>query len=1017
MRNYLKKLQGKRILAGVLAIVMVLTSVNLSQFVSVEAATEYVTLYFIDNTAQKWVKNDNAKLKAIDNSNGHDSYWMTQMDETTWSVKVPKRAYNITFNRYSPDKTTQWNSWSAGGRDDNNAYSADGSEYGHWEVKEELGFQEGNIIYLDLTEFNEWEKDNASIYVNFTNATKNENNGETISIADADKKLYNPKEVESKIGKHVYGYAVTKEDEGATELRFWRGNSKKLWNCSISLSYNDFLSGLNCIKVTGWNDKGSIISYSYDNTDSDNDGLPDFYEDIAKLDKNNLDSDGDGLPDGYEIFSNYSYPNKADTDEDGISDADEDTDNDGLSNLEEYKLGINPIDEDTDGDGLNDAVEIKYNMDPNNQDTLNDGIMDGDRIFDLDVKCDKSDNGKLCPSIDIQLEGEQLESFSTTKLDNDDPFLNEQIPGYLGNGYEFYVDGKFEKAQLSFELDESIINDNNCEPVIYYWNEETQLLEEVEGQYEEGDCVKVELKHFSKYIVLNKKEYDRTSFRFTIKAPTSDEDLKKSFDVAMVLDESGSISGSNFSKMKTQCSNLVSELNDTDRVAIYTFDGSVRTISSFAPPTEAIRTIGSLYQHSGMTAIYDAVKLATSGFDANSSSEKSKTIILLTDGYDNNSSTTLNSAIAQAKTSNVIIYAVGVGSVNKTALANLSESTGGSFYYLSDFSQLKAVFNTIIEEADLYKDSDGDGLSDYHEKKIAAGELLTGSGETLNLCSKINYLSPDSDGDGLLDGEEVVIKKLPLVENYYCYMYSNPCMADTDLDSYDDYVEEYIGTSPISVWNSLDTSGIISGNMPSGFSFNNWWDWQELIEEHAWNYIHNAVEEDIVTKQKGEIMSEVQLTSSLRCDLLKRRSSEIWEVKPSSYAKDPKKQLGLDQLAKYVAAYPNGKIGGAGISSSNFIIGDYTVNYYNMQNGLIIYKFKKQKKEPDPVVVPEPETEKEKGYQYTPKTSPSNDYAFWGTVVGIVIIGGTVVEDFLSGGIGVTDDAASFALAYKLIFG
>lgn len=124
--------------------------------------------------------------------------------------------------------------------------------------------------------------------------------------------------------------------------------------------------------------------------------------------------------------------------------------------------------------------------------------------------------------------------------------MNEQIPGYLGNGYEFYVDGKFEKAQLSFELDESIINDNNCEPVIYYWNEETQLLEEVEGQYEEGDCVKVELKHFSKYIVLNKKEYDRTSFRFTIKAPTSDEDLKKSFDVAMVLDESGSISGSNF---------------------------------------------------------------------------------------------------------------------------------------------------------------------------------------------------------------------------------------------------------------------------------------------------------------------------------------------------------------------------------------------------------------------------------------------------------------------------------------
>jgi len=97
MGNYLRKLQGKRILAGILVVIMVLTSVNLSQFVSAEAATEYVTLYFVDNTAEQWVKNDNAKMKAIDNSNGHDSYWMTQIDDTTWSVKVPKSAYNITF--------------------------------------------------------------------------------------------------------------------------------------------------------------------------------------------------------------------------------------------------------------------------------------------------------------------------------------------------------------------------------------------------------------------------------------------------------------------------------------------------------------------------------------------------------------------------------------------------------------------------------------------------------------------------------------------------------------------------------------------------------------------------------------------------------------------------------------------------------------------------------------------------------------------------------------------------------
>ena len=61
---------------------------------------------------------------------------MTKVDDTTWSVNVPESAYNITFNRYNQDKTIQWNSWSAGGRDSNNAYYADGSEYGHWDVLE-----------------------------------------------------------------------------------------------------------------------------------------------------------------------------------------------------------------------------------------------------------------------------------------------------------------------------------------------------------------------------------------------------------------------------------------------------------------------------------------------------------------------------------------------------------------------------------------------------------------------------------------------------------------------------------------------------------------------------------------------------------------------------------------------------------------------------------------------------------------------------------------------------------------
>ena len=1021
-----KNLKLKRVFLILLLITVIFTNLNLSEYTFADTSVKYITLYFIDNTNEKWVANDNAKIHAVDNTNGHDDYQMTQVDAVTWSVKVPESAYNITFNRFSPDETIQWNSWSAGGRDENNAYYADGSEYGHWGVKEDIediedvedtknkGFKEGDIIYLDFSKFSEWGKDKASFYINFTNASKNENNGEDVLISEADISLYNPKAGLKSIEEHVYGYAVTKEDAGATELRFWRGDSNKLWNCSCVFSYEDYLKGYNCVEILNWNDEGNIKAYTYNTTDSDGDGLPDFYEDLAGLDKYNVDTDGDGLPDGYEIFSNYTYPNKYDSDDDGISDADEDTDNDGLSNLEEYKLGINPIDPDTDGDGLGDAAEIKYNMNPNNQDTLDDGIMDGDRIFDLNIECEKSDNDKLSASISVQLEGKVIESLIAEKVDKDDPFLNENIPGYLGNAYEFYVDEGFEKAKLSFELDESITNDANCNPVIYYWNEETQLLEEVEGQYKEDNCVKVELEHFSKYIVLDKNVYDNTAFTYIIKGPSSEAEIRESFDVAILLDESSSIITSDFSNMKSQCIELVKGLNDSDRVAVFAFNTKVRQITSFESPTESIETIESLCQQGGGTNICDTVIASIDEFNAVSLDENNKIIILLTDGYDNRLSTGLDEMIDYAQGSNVKIYTIGIGTENKSELSTLSESTGGEFYYINDMLQLKNAFSRIIDETDLYKDSDGDGISDYHEKMIAAGELLSGTGEKINSCTKMNYLSADSDGDGLPDGDEIEIKKMPSGENYYCYMYSNPCMVDTDSDSYNDYTEEYIGTSPISKRNNLDTSeGIISELFP-GFSYNSWPDWEQLIEDHGWNFVHNAVQDDIVDKY-SDIKKEFMINKSLRCDLLRKDMYEIWEVKPSSYAKDPKKQKGLEQLNKYVEAYNNGVVGGRYITDSSFVIEDYTVKYYNMQNGLIIYKFKKNNKEPDTVAVPEPEKEKEEGYSYTPKISPENEFGYWGTLIGIAIIGGTLVEDVATGGAGIADDATSFALAYSLI--
>lgn len=116
--------------------------------------------------------------------------------------------------------------------------------------------------------------------------------------------------------------------------------------------------------------------------DSDGDGLPDYIERGLGLDRNNPDTDGDGLPDGYEYYYLGTDPAKADSDDNGVSDADEDFDEDGLTNIEEYELSTNPFVADTDRDGLSDYDEVyNYNTDPTNPDTDGDKVTDGDEII------------------------------------------------------------------------------------------------------------------------------------------------------------------------------------------------------------------------------------------------------------------------------------------------------------------------------------------------------------------------------------------------------------------------------------------------------------------------------------------------------------------------------------------------------------------------------------------------------------------------------------------------------------
>lgn len=69
-----------------------------------------------------------------------------------------------------------------------------------------------------------------------------------------------------------------------------------------------------------------------------------------------LDTDLDGLPAAWELLYGLN-PLLSDSDGDGVLDGEEDLDGDGLTNKQEFGFGTNPLVADTDGDGTSDYDE------------------------------------------------------------------------------------------------------------------------------------------------------------------------------------------------------------------------------------------------------------------------------------------------------------------------------------------------------------------------------------------------------------------------------------------------------------------------------------------------------------------------------------------------------------------------------------------------------------------------------------------------------------------------------------
>src|SRR4051812_37880409 len=110
--------------------------------------------------------------------------------------------------------------------------------------------------------------------------------------------------------------------------------------------------------------------------DRDHDKLPDKWEHKFHLSTHHKSGKGDPDKDGLNNrgeFKSKTNPRKADTDRDGVNDANDDQDDDGVDNRDEQREHTNPCDRDSDNDGVEDGDEVGGTVDSFVEDSANPG--------------------------------------------------------------------------------------------------------------------------------------------------------------------------------------------------------------------------------------------------------------------------------------------------------------------------------------------------------------------------------------------------------------------------------------------------------------------------------------------------------------------------------------------------------------------------------------------------------------------------------------------------------------------
>jgi Ca-activated chloride channel family protein len=165
--------------------------------------------------------------------------------------------------------------------------------------------------------------------------------------------------------------------------------------------------------------------------------------------------------------------------------------------------------------------------------------------------------------------------------------------------------------------------------------------------------------------------------------------------VAVALDRSFSMSGQRLATARSAARLFLGELRPTDESMLIGIGSTTEVLSPLSSDRSAQYDVLSRLDAFGTTGLYDAVIAA---IEAVQPARGRRALVLLSDGSDRYSTATSAQALARARSADVLIYPVALGSTRPPVFAELATLTGARSFHLRDARQLPETLQTIAAE-------------------------------------------------------------------------------------------------------------------------------------------------------------------------------------------------------------------------------------------------------------------------------------------------------------------------------